>query len=113
MIDLFRTARLFGGHVIGRSHHDAGLRHPQLARIAGDLRDSEIEKLHMLATVLERQEAVVGLDVAMNDPRVMRCPKPGEKLIAKICSVRLGEAAATLDSRRKGLAIEELHDEKR
>ena len=60
---------MFGRHVFGRTHHDAGACQPPVHLAAGfQLGDAEVEQLHAgVARVVLGDHHVVGLEVAVND----------------------------------------------
>ena len=64
---------LLGGHVVGGSHHVSGAGH----RRGGHVRHAEVHDLHR-AVFLD--EDVGGLDVAVDDARLVRVGEPSEHL---------------------------------
>ena len=72
MVDAFFSTGLFGRHVAGRSEHRArGGEVPRLFML-GELGDPEIQNPDHGDAVLDREEHVVGLEIAVNDSACMR-----------------------------------------
>ena len=84
MVDLAQAARLLGRHVEGSADDRARLgarRHRAAARALPvdllELRDPEIEHLGDLVVVVRRadEEDVLGLQIAVDDPLLVRAPR--------------------------------------
>jgi hypothetical protein len=95
-------------HVRGRAEHVAGARELSASRL-NRLRDAEIHDLHPLRVVRSRDHDVVGLQVAMHDPQLVR----GVQRVGDLARDRDGalglELPLACEYRRKRLAVHILH----
>jgi len=107
---------LLGRHVAERPHHDAGLsaggfgRQIRLRRAAPalvQLREAEVEDLD--PTVF-REEEILGLEVAVDDPFLVRRCEAARDLNGEVDGLA-DRQRASRESRTERLALQELHDE--
>ena len=101
--------RLLGGHERRRPHRAAGARGGGEAERAVQAGDPEVEDLQR---PLARQEQVLRLDVAVDDPLVVRGDEHAEKLASELRDDQ-GRQPAPLRARQalQVLALEQLHDQ--
>ena len=118
VIHVALAEELLGRHVVRRAEHDAAGRERRRRTIFvldGELGDAEVEHLHdgLIVTLAAREEDVLGLEVAVNDSE--RVCGADRRDHGQQQPRRLGdrEAAVPLELRRKGLALEALHDDGR
>jgi hypothetical protein len=94
---------------VRRAHHHAALREARIGRAADVLGDAEVEDLHDLL----RHEDVVRLDVAVNDPFLVRLGQSIARMRRDAHRVG-GEHRAARDHGGERVALDELHgDEER
>ena len=111
VVDVPRAVDLLGRHVVRRADHRAGLGQ-LLARALGpdELRDPEVEQLHLDAAVDVLEPDVVGLEIAVDEALVVRRLERAQRLLED--RERLGpRQRAPADPRRQRLAFEVLHHE--
>ena len=108
-IDGARVDDLLRGHEVGGPENRARAR-----RAAGgfELRDPEVDDLDLVAAINPgQQEHVVGLQVAMNDPRRVGRLQRRRDLHRDVAGARDRQHAVLFDLRREGHPVEKLHDE--
>src|SRR5262249_19686491 len=71
MIDVRKTAELFGTHVLERPDQHALLRADR-ARTAERLRDAEVQHLDDFALFVRHEKDVFGLEITMHEPGGVR-----------------------------------------
>ena len=105
------SGELLWAHVLGRAHHEPGLGH--LLRVArARLRDPEVHHLHQVRPVaVLRDHDVVGLQVAVHDPRIMRDLQRVARLVDDAPGPRRWQRAGLLDQARQRTPLDELHRE--
>jgi hypothetical protein len=118
VIDVPETARLFGRHVERGAEDRAGLRarrHPRVAGPVLHLGDAEIEDLRDLLVVVRvaNEEDVLRLEIAMDDPALVRAREPAADLLEDLRRVLKAHATEALDALVERLAGEQLHDDVR
>ncbi len=106
------AVRLFGRHVIGRTHHRAGAGH--VHHVAGhrlELRDPEVDDLDVvgLSRLLAEDVDVVRLEVAVNDACRVSGGEPGEDLAGERDDLARRQADPSLDAGAQRLAVQVLH----
>jgi hypothetical protein len=111
-IERLATARLLRAHVMRRPEDRAGLGLDLVggSRRVDQLGDAEIEDLHQgLRAAVSSEEHVVGLEIAVDDARLMRAghraAHPGEDLR----DLLEGELRRAPQTRAERLSLEELH----
>ncbi len=90
-----RRARLLGGHVIRSPDGEPGERERESAALAAD---PEVRDLHELAPLLQEQEQVRGLQIAMDDPLLVDRVEP-------LCHVARDRASPALVERPLGAEV--------
>ena len=111
--------RLLGRHVPRRPEHRARLRlhgvHRELAVGVQHLGDAEVEDLDDLLVPLvgvdAREEEVVGLEVAVDDPLGVRLGERAQRLPRRLDGLLDPDAPDALDALAERLALEQLHRE--
>src|SRR5690606_17470602 len=103
--------RLLRGHVIGGPHHRSRASHRELTVDVAELRDPEIQDLDEvpLPGAVRDQEDVVGLQVPMDDARLVGGAQALQQLEHDPHDVVPLQAPPRLDAFAQGLALEELH----
>ncbi len=108
----FPPTRL-GGHVRRSPEDGADLRDPRrLARLApfADARDPEVEELHEVLFLAHAGDKEVGrLDVAVDDPELVRFVQRATRLEREVNRAPCGERAVPFNQRREVDPVEELH----
>ena len=101
--------RLLGRHVLGRAQHHAGEREPLLGGHVA--RDAEVDDLHhVLLPVALEHEDVLRLEIAVDDPLVVRCLQPARDLHGNRDRL-LGPDVAALVHLAQRRPVEKLHHE--
>jgi hypothetical protein len=110
-VDVEIAARLLGAHVRGRAEHGALHRlHELAARGADRLGDAEVEDLgHHVAAVVEGEEDVPGLEIAVDDAAVVRLVEAARDERDPRGGLARAEAALALEAVVHALAFEHLH----
>src|SRR5690606_10639138 len=90
----------------------AGLRHGEIPTHGRELRDPEIHDLDEIfpAPARREKEDVVGLEIAVDDPRVVRRAESLEELDRELGGQTRIESTPTRDALRERFPFEELHD---
>jgi hypothetical protein len=103
---------LLRGHGRGRADERAdGRETPAVAVGFEELGDAEIEELHGALAVVEREGDVARLDVAVNDPRLVRRLQGEADRLKDVEHLVGREPPAAPEDRVEGRSCEELHDE--
>ena len=100
---------LLGRHVVRRSHHRAGQGQPGARHVAGDAREPEVENLE---GPFGRDHQIAGLDVAVDDPVLVRVTQPGTELEQQLQAAVDAERRPSTDHLGHGFPIEEFHRDK-
>ena len=107
-VQLF-TPRLLGRHVLGGSAHEAG--HGDGGALGLDqLRDAEVAHLHTLATLMVGHDHhVLGLEVAVDDPLVVRLLEREEHLMEDRYDAARRERVLLQEELQQIGPVEQLH----
>ena len=105
-VELAAADRLLGAHVAGGPHRLTGLRERQCAGGADRARDPEVGDDGVVA----RQQNVLGLDVAVNDPLCVREPERVRHVARDVECVRERELALTQQAMPQRLPFYVRHD---
>ncbi len=102
--------RLLGGHVLRRPQNLGrlfGIRTPR------GLRDPEVEHLHeIVAAIDRRQHDVVGLEIAVDDPALVRGEQGARHLLDDAQDLRRGQGTGADQPLGQELTFDELHHQK-
>ena len=102
---------MLGTHVLGRPDHQSRLRH-LLRGIVRDFGDAEVDDLHEIGPVAAaRDHDVVGLEIAMDDPHVVRDGKCVGCLTNNVGDACGCERPLLLDQFGQRRPVDELHRE--
>jgi hypothetical protein len=107
-VDVLLAAHLLRAHVLGRAEKLPGFGAVADAR-RGVLRDAEVEHLDDLVVVGAREEQVVGLQIAMNDARLVGLAQGLRGLGEDARGLGHGDATLTTEALGEVFPVQELH----
>ncbi len=102
--------RLLGRHVVRRTQHRAGPRQAARRGISDDARETEVEDLE---NAVRRQHQVRRLDVAVDDPHLVRVAEAGAQLEDQFEAANQAQRRSAADDLAERLAIDVLHRDER
>jgi hypothetical protein len=113
MVDVREASSLFRRHV-QRAPDDHSLERDPRTRIpAFELRNTEVQDLRLNLARRAREEDISRLDVAVHDPRVVRCRKAIDDRQQKPYGLRGGHRPVELERGREARPLEQLHRDER
>jgi hypothetical protein len=104
------AAHLFGGHVVRRAQHLLARRDRRRLVTLTQLREAEVEHLHLLAAVASPVDhQVFWLEIAVNDAVVVRFGQRRARLDEQLRGARKLERPLSLENGREVFAANVLH----